>query len=230
MAKVLPILKTLGTVLQTIALITVFVMNSLLGYVMLAPDDLPKPFYLSYAGAVPAVPSGLGGTEYVGGSASSGDSHGSDSHSSEDGPTIVRIYEPGEGYMVDTGTKVVNLADPGGRRFLRATVVIELPPLEDMDLPTATGTTEKPAAAGGGGEEAGPSEEELRLEAFNALMQKRLPIINDVINTLLTSKTFEEIYTVEGKEALRAEIRTELNRRIPDLGVIAVYFTEFVVQ
>jgi flagellar FliL protein len=166
----------------------------------------------------------------VGESSSSGDSQGTESHGSGEGPTLVRIYEPGDGYMVDTGTKVVNLADPGGRRFLRATVVIELPPLEDMDLPTATGTHERPGASGGGGEEETVSEEELRLQAFNALMEKRMPIINDVINTLLTSKTFEEIYTVEGKEALRGEIREELNRRIPGLGVIAVYFTEFVVQ
>ena len=32
------------------------------------------------------------------------------------------------------------------------------------------------------------------------------------------------------KEALREEIKKEINARLPELGVIAVYFTEFVVQ
>ncbi len=224
MKKIMPILKTVGMVLQNIMLVTVFAMNGLMGYIMFAPDDMPKPFYLSYAGQIPTVPSDLGGEMTVGETghettASSGHATG------EEGPTIIKIYEPGQGQMVDTGTKVVNLADPGGRRFLKATITIEVPPLDFFFEAEAT-ATEAPAAEG----EAAVATEDPRIAEFNTLIENKMPIINDILNTLLTSKTFDQIYTVEGKEALREEIKKEINARLPELGVIAVYFTEFVVQ
>ncbi len=46
MQRVGPVLKVTGQVAQGIALASVFVMNALMGYIMFAPDDLPKPFYL----------------------------------------------------------------------------------------------------------------------------------------------------------------------------------------
>ncbi|MBL8093008.1 MAG: flagellar basal body-associated FliL family protein [Anaerolineales bacterium] len=223
MKKLMPILKTVGMVLQNIMLVTVFAMNGLMGYIMFAPDDMPKPFYLSYAGQIPTVPSTLGGELTVGeteGEASTSAGHGT----TEEGPTIIKIYEPGQGQMVDTGTKVVNLADPGGRRFLKATITIEVPPLDFFF--EAEEVTEEAAAAEG---EAAVVEDP-RIAEFETLITNKMPIINDILNTLLTSKTFDQIYTVEGKEALREEIKKEINARLPELGVIAVYFTEFVVQ
>lgn len=223
MKKIMPILKTVGMVLQNIMLVTVFAMNGLMGYIMFAPDDMPKPFYLSYAGQIPTVPSDLGGEMTVGETghettASSGHATG------EGGPTIIKIYEPGQGQMVDTGTKVVNLADPGGRRFLKATITIEVPPLDFFFPVEVVEATATPAAEGAA------AVEDPRTAEFTTLIDKKMPIINDILNTLLTSKTFDQIYTVEGKEALREEIKKEINARLPELGVIAVYFTEFVVQ
>jgi flagellar FliL protein len=224
MKKLMPILKTVGMVLQNIMLVTVFAMNGLMGYIMFAPDDMPKPFYLSYAGQIPTVPSTLGGELTVGetdGHATASGSHGATS----EGPTIITIYEPGQGQMVDTGTKVVNLADPGGRRFLKATITIEVPPL-DYFFEAEEPTTEAAAAEGG----EGAVTDDPRIAEFDTLIANKMPIINDILNTLLTSKSFDQIYTVEGKEALREEIRKEINARLPEFGVIAVYFTEFVVQ
>ena len=222
MKKLMPILKTVGMVLQNVMLVTVFAMNGLMGYIMFAPDDMPKPFYLSYAGQIPTVPSTLGGELTVG--ETEGEATSSTHSTSEEGPTIIKIYEPGEGQMVDTGTKVVNLADPGGRRFLKATITIEVPPLDYFFEVEAT-ATEATAAEG----EAVVTEDP-RIAEFTTLIENKMPIINDILNTLLTSKTFDQIYTVEGKEALREEIKKEINARLPELGVIAVYFTEFVVQ
>jgi len=225
MKKIMPILKTVGMVLQNVMLVTVFAMNGLMGYIMFAPDDMPKPFYLSYAGQIPTVASDLGG-ELTVGETDSGHTTTTDAHgSTTSGPTIIKIYEPGQGQMVDTGTKVVNLADPGGRRFLKATITIEVPPL---DFFFEAHVTEGEDAAAAEGEEA--VVEDPRIAEFNTLIENKMPIINDILNTLLTSKTFDQIYTVEGKEALREEIRKEINARLPELGVIAVYFTEFVVQ
>lgn len=209
MKKLLPVLGTVGKVLQGLVLTTVFAMNLLMGYIMFAPDDLPKPFYLSYAGELPALAASVAVAE----------AHTeSETEHTEKQPDL--IYEPGMGVMIDTGTKVVNLADPGGRRFLRATVVVEVEP------PAHTEDT-APTAAEGEGEAA--TESPAVVELRNEINQK-LPIINDALNSLLTSKSFEEIYTLEGKEALRNQIKDELNKRLPEFGVITVYFTEFVVQ
>lgn len=210
--RVTPILKTAGQVVQSIMLISVFAMNLLMAYIMFAPDDLPKPFYLSYAGDLPTPPviSSTGGTAEGGTAAAA----------ATEGPKIVKIYSPGQGYMLETGTKIVNLADPGGRRYLKATITIEVAPPETSEA--------TPAASGGEGGAA--TTVDPAITAFNDKMTKRLPIINDILTTLLSGQTFESIYTMDGKEKLRQDILKQLNERLPDLQVISVYFTEFVVQ
>ena len=58
----------------------------------------------------------------------------------------------------------------------------------------------------------------------------RLPQIRDLILTLLSSKTFEDVRTAEGKQQLREEIITRMNQVLEKDVVKAVYFTEFIVQ
>ncbi len=60
--------------------------------------------------------------------------------------------------------------------------------------------------------------------------QARTPQIRDLLLTLLTSKTFEEIRTPAGKQNLREDIINRVNQAIDDDTVRAVYFTEFIVQ
>jgi flagellar FliL protein len=206
MKRLVPIFKTIGLVLQGLALATVFAVNALMGYIMFAPDDLPKPFYLNYS-AESATPLAT-------------DEHAAvaDAHAVEATPEPV---EPGDGLMVNTGTKIVNLADPGGRRYLKATITIEVTP------PAASTEAAETSSGGHGSTE---TTEDPALTEFNDQVNQRMPIINDVLTTILSGQTFESIYTLEGKEDLRQEILTQLNDRLPELGVIAVYFTEFVVQ
>ncbi|MBI3762808.1 MAG: flagellar basal body-associated FliL family protein [Chloroflexi bacterium] len=217
MKKLLPILNAVGRVLTGLALASIAGMNLLMGYIMFAPDELPKPFYLAYRDGSAAIPStaeavAVPGAEQAGPGAASSSPTGQ--------PEMVVMTQPGQGIMVETGTKIVNLADPGGRRYLKATIVLEVAPPPGVLAATAE-------AGQRGGEAAGPN---AALTAFNDEINQRMPMINDILTTLLSSKTFESIYTVEGKEALRKEILTELDKRLPDLHVIAVYFTEFVVQ
>jgi flagellar FliL protein len=47
---------------------------------------------------------------------------------------------------------------------------------------------------------------------------------------LLSSKSYAEIGTVEGKYQLRDEIVQRINQFIGSNGVKTVYFTEFVIQ
>lgn len=214
----MPIFKTVGQVFQGLALLSIFGMNALMGYILFAPDDLPKPFYLAYSGGpLAAVPNGSS-------EAGGGEAHATEAASHEpeatSTPEVVYVYEPGQGVMVETGTKIVNLADPGGRRYLKTTIVVEVAPPPP---------SESKAKSGEGEGEGGAAEDPV-MAKFNDEMSKRMPIINDILTTILSSKTFESIYTVEGKEQLRTEVLDTLNERLPSLQVIAVYFTEFVVQ
>ena len=90
---------------------------------------------------------------------------------------------------------IANLADDGGRRYLKATFQIDF------------GTPEVPAA-----------------------MAARLPQTRDLLLTLFTSKTFDEIRTPEGKQQLREEIIARVNQVLDRDLAKAVYFTEFIVQ
>ncbi|MEB2285779.1 MAG: hypothetical protein B6D46_10965 [Polyangiaceae bacterium UTPRO1] len=90
---------------------------------------------------------------------------------------------------------IANLADDGGRRYLKATFQIDF------------GSADVPAA-----------------------MQARLPQTRDLLLTLFTSKTYDEIRTPEGKQQLREEIIARINQVLDRDLVKAVYFTEFIVQ
>jgi flagellar FliL protein len=61
-------------------------------------------------------------------------------------------------------------------------------------------------------------------------VNSRLPQIRDLLLTLLSSKTFEEVRTPEGKQQLREEIIARVNQVLDRDAAKAVYFTEFIVQ
>lgn len=63
-----------------------------------------------------------------------------------------------------------------------------------------------------------------------ATIEQRLPQIRDVALTILPTKSFDEIRTVDGKSALRGEIMDQLNTLLYEEGIVNIYFTEFVIQ
>lgn len=63
-----------------------------------------------------------------------------------------------------------------------------------------------------------------------AWFDARMPQIRDLILTLLTSKSFDDIRTPEGKQILREEMIRRTNQALQADAVRAVYFTEFIVQ
>ncbi len=192
------IMKILPKILLGFVLFILTLTNLAVAYIIFAPDNLPKPFYLLYA-----VPSQLTPSAPV------------------ESPTVpkptpqikITNLEPGQGLMVDTGSKIVNLVDPTGRKYLRVGVVLEFAPTDPayFDLKT-------------------PEEKKAYIDNFNQEIEAKMPIINDTLITLFTSQTFDTVYTAEGKEALRAQIKDNLNKQLPEYQIIAVYFTEFVVQ
>lgn len=61
-------------------------------------------------------------------------------------------------------------------------------------------------------------------------LERRMPQLRDAILTILSSKTFEDISTAQGKLRLRSEIVSRLNAFLTSGSIRKVYFTEFVVQ
>ena len=90
---------------------------------------------------------------------------------------------------------IANLADDGGRRYLKATFQIDF------------GSAAVPAS-----------------------MQVHLPQVRDLLLTLFTSKTYDDIRTPDGKQQLREEIIGRVNQVLDRDLAKAVYFTEFIVQ
>ena len=61
-------------------------------------------------------------------------------------------------------------------------------------------------------------------------VDKRLPQIRDGILTLLSSKTHDDIKSLEGKFQLRAEIISMLNQYLKTGKIVNIYFTDLIVQ
>lgn len=215
----------LKIVLIVVFIIPSFLLTFFMAYIMLAPDNWPKPFYLSYqySGDTVAESTNSSHEETATESSSHEATSSSSSSHGEEGevvfeepdspaPSALLEIRPGQGIVIDTGTKIVNLAEPTGRQYIRVNVVLEYSPTDLSYYSMA-------------------AEEKLAYETgFIESIDARMPVINDGLISLLSSKGFEEVYTAEGKEHIRQEITEMLNTKIPEYRVIYVYFTEFVVQ
>ncbi len=71
---------------------------------------------------------------------------------------------------------------------------------------------------------------ELESSDLQREIEMRMDQIRDGILVLLSSKTFSEIRSFDGKYMLREEIEEQLNNLLVTGAVKNVYFTEFVVQ
>jgi flagellar FliL protein len=71
---------------------------------------------------------------------------------------------------------------------------------------------------------------ELNAPEVNAEVNENMSKIVDSILLLLSSKSFDDIYTVQGKFKLKDEITTRINRFLVTGHVKDVYYTEFVIQ
>ena len=71
---------------------------------------------------------------------------------------------------------------------------------------------------------------EMDKQELSAELDKKKAIIRDIIIRVLSSKTFEEISTVKGKERLKEEIVDKLNQILSDGEINNIFFTDFVIQ
>jgi flagellar FliL protein len=187
----------LGLILRILAIITLVAVSAIsigTAYIVFAPDNLPKPFYLSYKYPTLSPDATVKPVNVT------------------PSPMPTMVMKPGEGIMINSGTKIVNLSDPAGKKYIRTTVVLEFSPVD----PTYGKMTAEQRTA--------------YITAFTAEITAKEPLIDDAIITLLATKTYDELYTADGKEKLRKEILDAVNARLSEYHVLSVYFTEFVVD
>ncbi len=119
---------------------------------------------------------------------------------------------PASGMMYDLGSKVVNLADPGGYRYLRVSIVLEVDP-------------------NAGGYAAFTGEEKKKVEqALREKIALHRPAIDDTVVGVLSNKAFGDIFNLSGKENLKTELCKAINEQLDGLKIIRIYFTDFVIQ
>lgn len=120
------------------------------------------------------------------------------------------------GIIVDLGDFTMNLSDPDNRRYLKASVALEL---------TKTPADEEPAKGkkeGEGAAAASPIETE---------MAQFKPAIRDAIISALSSKTSAELSTTAGKELAKDEITDAVDSILGgEREVIRVSFGQFIMQ
>ena len=61
-------------------------------------------------------------------------------------------------------------------------------------------------------------------------LKKNIQKVTDSILLLLSTKTFKDVYSVQGKFTLKGEITTRINQFLTEGQVKGAYFTEFIIQ
>lgn len=196
--------KLFGNMKLIIIIVVVLVVGGLAAYILL-PTGLPKPIYIEI------VPSSAESAAPTAEQTASEQPTGASKHP-EDSSVVASYPEKEHGIMYPVGTRIVNLLDPIGRRYLKIDIVLEILPLDYSYYQLEH-------------EEQEAAKEKL-LEAIN----ERKPVVDDALTSLLSSKSYEDIYNLEGKNQLRAEVQERLNEVLGEPRVVGVYFTEFIIQ
>lgn len=121
------------------------------------------------------------------------------------------------------GDFVVNLADPGGSRFLKTSITAKL----YYTAPEGEGHAEE----GGGGGGHGGGDVDPVTAAIEHDLHHSMPAVKDLVITTLSRKTADELQNYETKLVLKEELVEELNHILHgDYRVYDLYFTDFIVQ
>lgn len=120
------------------------------------------------------------------------------------------------------GDFVVNLADPGGSRFLKTSITAKLYSTE----PEGEGHKEEGGGGGHGGGDVDPE-----TAAIEHDLHHSMPAVKDLVISTLSRKTADELQNYDVKLSLKEELVDELNHILHgDFRVYDLYFTDFIVQ
>ena len=132
---------------------------------------------------------------------------------------IKYIEKPKIGMMLPMRERIVNLSDPGVMRYLKVTITLELADHSGKEIPK--------------GEEYKKKQDELKKELGGTL-----PLIEDELTGILTARTSAELMSPEGKQRLRDEIKSKINKSLEKQAhdpkerqeILSVYFSDFIIQ
>lgn len=94
--------------------------------------------------------------------------------------------------------------------------------------PTVTASQQETLLASGGG---GPDPFTLCQQTFNKNLARFIPTIRDIINQALMKRSAGTLGSIEGQEALKDEIKEQINQMIgPDYQILRVNFSDFIIQ
>jgi flagellar FliL protein len=136
------------------------------------------------------------------------------------GETKIKYVEkPKVGMMLPMRERIVNLADPGVMRYLKISVVLEMADHSGKEPPK--------------GEKYKEAQDHLKKELGGTL-----PLIEDELTGILSSKSSAELMSPDGKQRLRDDIKVRVNRALEKLShdpkereeVLSVYFSDFIIQ
>lgn len=139
---------------------------------------------------------------------------------SKPGQTQIKYVEkPKMGIMLPLRERIVNLSDPGVMRYLKVSIVLEMADYNLKEIPK--------------GEEYKKKQDELKKESGGIA-----PLIDDEITGILTAKTSAELMSPDGKQRLRDEIKSRINKALDKAShdpkerqeVLSVYFSDFIIQ
>jgi flagellar FliL protein len=112
-----------------------------------------------------------------------------------------------------TKERVMNLADAGGLRYVKTEIVIEL------QLSAKEAAELKP------GETYKKKSEQVAEELYHLS-----PKINDAIVSAVSTKRSADLMTIDGRNALRTELKDKFTAIIHEWPVKNVYFAQLVIQ
>ena len=132
---------------------------------------------------------------------------------------IQYVEKPKYGMMLPLRERIVNLADPGVMRYLKVSIVLEVSSPKMKEMPK--------------GEYYAKKQEEMKKE-----MAGTLPMIENELTGILTGKTSAELMSVDGKQKLRDDIKSRINKAIEKHNhdpkereeILSVYFSDFIIQ
>jgi flagellar FliL protein len=119
---------------------------------------------------------------------------------------------------------IVNLSE--AKSFLKVAILMEY---DEELLHKFTGGAEGGGKGHGGG---GSGGEAVAEGGFPPAMMEKEPRIKDKIISILSSKTPADVLSSTGKQALKDEVLEGINEvlEFPEPVVVALFFTEFIVQ
>lgn len=131
-----------------------------------------------------------------------------------------------KGIIVDLGDFILNLNDPGQKKYLKVNVTLELSRIPSD--PVIGGPDEKEKGGGHGGH--GSSAED-PMKQIDTEMAQYKPAIRDAIISNFSSKTADEVATTAGKELVKEQITEDVNAIFAgEREVIRVSFGQFIIQ